>query len=225
MRSKLTTLFAVIGAATVLVLAANTVALATTGNAILAGKINTASKMTSITRTTPGTGLQVKTKSTANSPLAVNGKGKVVNLNADKVDGLDGGTRALLWTSTGTFGSQKTFALKGLPVGKHLISYEAYMVATENAAIGNCYLSTQIGGAGSSNYRYAAESSAPYAFGATSTSGSGYIVQNGKDITSLVCRVTVGTWSAGSAEPVRITAIPLAGVTPKSVARVANRAR
>ncbi|MFL6107223.1 MAG: hypothetical protein ACJ72L_09685 [Marmoricola sp.] len=89
MRSKLLSVLTVIGALTVLVLAGNTVALATTGKAILAGKINTASKMTSLTRTTSGTGLQVKTKSTANAPLAVNGTGKVVNFNADKLDGLD----------------------------------------------------------------------------------------------------------------------------------------
>src|SRR5881409_1949916 len=101
MRSKFLTLLTVVGALTVLVLAGNTVALATTGKAILAGKINTSTKMTSITRTTPGTGLQVKTKSSANSPFAVNGKGKVTNLNADRLDGLDSsvlGTRAYVFT-------------------------------------------------------------------------------------------------------------------------------
>lgn len=89
MRSKLMSLLTVIGAVTVLVLAANSVALATTGKAILAGKINTSSKMTTLTRTTAGTALKVTTKSTANAPFAVNGTGKVANLNADKIDGKD----------------------------------------------------------------------------------------------------------------------------------------
>jgi hypothetical protein len=105
MRSKLTTLLTVIGAVTVLVLAANTVALATTGKALLAGKATTSSKLTSIVRTTPGTGFQVKTKSAANAPFAVNGKGKVGNLNADLVDGLDSsllGARTVTYSDNGT---------------------------------------------------------------------------------------------------------------------------
>lgn len=89
MRSRFMTLLTVIGALTVLVLAGNTVALATTGKAILAGKINTSTQPTTLTRTTLGTALVVKTKSTANAPLAVNGKGRVTNLNADKLDSLD----------------------------------------------------------------------------------------------------------------------------------------
>lgn len=105
MRSRLISTFAVIGAAAVLVLAANTIALATTGKALLAGKVNTSSKLTSIVRTTPGTGVQVTTKSSVNAPFAVNGKGKVVNLNADQVDGLDSsvlGARTVTYTDNGT---------------------------------------------------------------------------------------------------------------------------
>src|SRR4051794_40614179 len=101
MRSKLLSLLTVIGAATVLVLAANTVALATTGKALIAGGTNSASKVTTISRTTSGSALQLKTSSSTAAPLTVNGKGKVANLNADTVDGLEGGTRALSWKYTG----------------------------------------------------------------------------------------------------------------------------
>ena len=89
MKRRLTTALTVIGAVTVLVLAANTVAIATTGHGFLLGKSNTANAATTLSRTTRGTALVVKTKSSANSPFAVNGKGRVANLNADKLDGLD----------------------------------------------------------------------------------------------------------------------------------------
>lgn len=83
----LKTTLTVIGAVTVLVLAGNTVALATTGHALLLGKSNTANTITSISRTTAGTALAVKTKTSLSPPLKVNGVGKVTNLNADRVDG------------------------------------------------------------------------------------------------------------------------------------------
>jgi hypothetical protein len=87
MRTRLVTLLTVIGAVTVLVLAGNTVALAATGHGFLLGKSNTATKETALSRTTAGTALKVTTKSSTSAPLAVNGKGKVTNLNADAVDG------------------------------------------------------------------------------------------------------------------------------------------
>ena len=143
MRSKLTTLLTVIGAVTVLVLAANTVARATTGKAILAGKINKATKMTSITRTTPGTGLQVKTKSAANAPLAVNGKGKVVNLNADTVDGLDS---AALQQRSYAFVAEKVTAKNRVeytlpvPNGSYLVTYSNYFAELTGAGGIQCFL-------------------------------------------------------------------------------------
>lgn len=89
MRSKLLSALTVLGAVTVLVLAANTVALAANGKGFLLGKTNSASKVTTLTRTVSGPALQVKTKSNLNAPFAVNGTGKVANLNADKIDGKD----------------------------------------------------------------------------------------------------------------------------------------
>jgi hypothetical protein len=85
----LKTTLAAIGAASVLVLAANTVAIAANGHGFLLGQSNSASKITTLTRTTSGPALQVKTKSSSNAPFTVNGKGKVTNLNADRLDGID----------------------------------------------------------------------------------------------------------------------------------------
>ncbi|MCZ4500681.1 MAG: hypothetical protein JWQ74_3236 [Marmoricola sp.] len=89
MRAKLSTLLVVIGAVTVLALAGNTVALATTGKALIAGKTNASSKITTIQRTTTGSALQLTTSKTTSPPLVVNGTGTVKHLSADTVDGLD----------------------------------------------------------------------------------------------------------------------------------------
>ncbi len=86
---KVKTLFTVIGAVTVLVLAGNTVSVATTGHSFILGHKNKASKITKLIRTTSGPTLKLKTTSSSAAPLAVNGSGKVTNLNADKLDGLD----------------------------------------------------------------------------------------------------------------------------------------
>jgi hypothetical protein len=86
---RLKVLFTIIGAVMVLVLAGNTVAFATTGHSFILGKKNTANKITTLKRTTAGSALKLKTTSSSAAPLSVNGSGKVTNLNADKLDGLD----------------------------------------------------------------------------------------------------------------------------------------
>ncbi len=85
----LKTFLTVIGAVTVLVLAANTVAYAATGGKFVLGHKNKASKVSVLKRTTGGPALKLVTKSSSDAPLVTNGKGKVTNLNADKLDGLD----------------------------------------------------------------------------------------------------------------------------------------
>ena len=224
MRSKLTTLLTVIGAVTVLVLAANTVAMATTGKAILAGKINTASKMTSITRTTPGTGLQVKTKSTANAPLAVNGKGKVVNLNADSLDGLDS-ARMLnqpyvinkrLTTPTNSF-----VVDANVPVGTYLVNYSAYFQASPPAALGtvSCY----IVGNNNSVVRFVGEEELQTTANLGGVSGSGVIT---KSVATGTIRLTCSTGVTaiqgfGENQPVQIVLTKVDAAKPLA-ARLSN---
>jgi hypothetical protein len=86
---KFKTFLTVIGAVTVLVLAANTAAFAATGGKFILGKTNKASKVSTLKRTTAGSPLNLVTKSGANAPFTTNGGGKVANLNADKIDGKD----------------------------------------------------------------------------------------------------------------------------------------
>ncbi len=138
MRSKAISLFAVIGAATVLILAANTIAIAAGGHGFLLGQSNSTSKMTTLKRTTSGTALKVTTKSSANAPFAVNGKGKVTNLNADLLDGLDSST---LRSHTYVFNHDVAVASTSanlpvtVPNGTYLFSYWAVLSGTS----GNTY--------------------------------------------------------------------------------------
>jgi len=134
MRSRLMSLLTVIGAVTVLALAANTVALATTGKALIAGTTNTSSKITTLSRTTSGVPLKIASKSTANAPLAVNGKGKVVNLNADRVDGLTSSslqTRVRSYTLPDFYGAQFSLALPDLAPGVYFANYTLRAIGSD----------------------------------------------------------------------------------------------
>ncbi len=79
----------VLGAATLLGLLGNSVSIAATGHGFTLGGNNTSPKQTTISRTTDGPVLRLRTKSTAAAPFSVNGRGRVANLNADTVDGVD----------------------------------------------------------------------------------------------------------------------------------------
>jgi len=147
MRKNLTTLLTVIGAVTVLVLAANTVALATTGKALIAGKTNTSTTITTLQRTATGSALQLKTLKTTSSPLVVNGTGKVTHLNADKVDGLDSAqlrSKTYLFeahpSTTATTGF--TMATSSLPAGYYqaLVSGAIFGPAGTSSSHLICYL-------------------------------------------------------------------------------------
>ena len=87
--NRLKTFLTVIGAVTILVLAANSVAYAATGGKFVLGKVNKARTVSTLKRTTNGPALNLVTKPTGTAPFSVNSNGKVTNLNADSLDGLD----------------------------------------------------------------------------------------------------------------------------------------
>ena len=64
----LKTILAVLGAATILVLAANTVVLAATGQSLVLGKSNSANTATSLQRTTGGAALKLVTETSSSPP-------------------------------------------------------------------------------------------------------------------------------------------------------------
>lgn len=87
----------------VLVLAADHVAVAATGQSLVLGKVNKAGQVTTIARTTAGPALDLVTKP-GQPPLKVKRAVKVKKLNADRLDGLSAeqlGRRPLV-TSYGT---------------------------------------------------------------------------------------------------------------------------
>ncbi len=78
-----------VGAVAVLGIIGNSVSLAATGQGFILGKSNKANKVTSLQRTTNGPVLNLRTKRATDAPFTLNGRGKVANLNADQIDGLD----------------------------------------------------------------------------------------------------------------------------------------
>jgi hypothetical protein len=85
LKSVLTTIFV----ALMLVVGIDYVSFAATGGHAILGKINKAGKTTTFQRTKAGPPVTLTAKTSSTAPLATNGRGKVANLNADILDGLD----------------------------------------------------------------------------------------------------------------------------------------
>jgi hypothetical protein len=223
MRSKLTTLLTVIGAVTVLVLAANTVAMATTGKAILAGKINKSSKLTSLTRTTPGTGLQVKTRSTANAPFAVNGKGKVTNLSADTVDGFDSArllNQPYVINKRITVPATSFSVTANVPTGTYLVNYSAYFSASPSVPLGtvSCFIQADTTLAGT----FVGEQELSTALSSAGVSGSGVATKTTGGAITLKCSTGVPAIQGfGDSQPVQVV-LTKVDVAKPLAARVSN---
>lgn len=86
---RLKTLVSALAVALVLTASLDYAASAATGHAFILGQLNRANRATVLSRTTSGPALGLTTSSSAAAPLTVNGRGKVANLNADRIDGLD----------------------------------------------------------------------------------------------------------------------------------------
>jgi len=208
----LKSVLAVIGAAVILVLAANTVTLAATGQAFLLGKNNSANTNTSLTRTTSGSVLKLQSKSSANAPLTVNGRGRVTNLNADKVDGYDSSvltSNAYVYTRTIPVGTPtNAFQLNlPLPSGRYVLSYSTYMISSPSAALGDvdCYVRTL---PTSGTTTYTAESRFTTTNTLSGATGSGYVSKASTNTISLKCSATNPFWVADT-EPIQIVATPV----------------
>jgi hypothetical protein len=150
------TILTVIGAVTVLVLAANTAAFAATGGKFVLGHKNKASKVSTLKRTTNGPALNLVTKSSSSAPFTANGLGKVTNLNADRVDGYDS---SQMLNSTMTFTKSlnllapaTSFGLTSstIPAGTYLVTGSAWVYGPSAAAGIEC----QIDGTGTSTARW-----------------------------------------------------------------------
>jgi hypothetical protein len=139
MRSLITRVLAVVGVVALLAVSVDYVSYATTGKSLLLGKANSANKTTSIANTGTGPALTLTTKSSASAPFATNAKGKVANLNADRVDGLTA-TQVIAAAqqpvtefrdSATTHASDATYVIGKLPRGTYLVSFSGIVRLTQ----------------------------------------------------------------------------------------------
>ncbi|MGO4258744.1 hypothetical protein [Marmoricola sp. RAF53] len=191
----------VIGAVVVLVLAGNTIAIAANGKGFLIGKINSGTKITTLKRTTAGTALKIQTKSAANSPLQVNGSGKVANLNADKLDGLDSTalqTRSYEFTRAVSVATTAFTMTIPVPAGTYLVSYSAFLAGATGTTVG-CYVYR------SAPTRYVAESRFSSGTQTPGLTGSGLVSVGAGQTLQLLCSAGAA-FTTFAAEPIQVVA-------------------
>jgi len=87
MRRSTTTVIATVAAAGLLVVGLDYATFAATGDSLVLGRANQADEVTKVVRTDRGPALRLATRSDSDAPLSTNGTGRVVHLNADRVDG------------------------------------------------------------------------------------------------------------------------------------------
>lgn len=138
---RLKTVLTVVVAATVLVTCTDYAAFAATGKSFVLGKVNKANRQTTLVRTTTGPALQLTTRSSANPPLVVNGRGRVANLNADTVDGVDASalrSAGYVFTREVTSPTSYLDLTVPLPAGNYLVAFSADLNGADNGAV-ECY--------------------------------------------------------------------------------------
>ena len=201
------TLLTVIGAVTVLVLAGNTVALAATGHAFVLGKTNKANKVTTLKRTTSGPALSLHTTSSGAAPMTVNGKGKVANLNADTVDGLDSSAlrhHSYVFTRNVNTPTSGFVAPVSVPVGTYAFTFNAYL----SGGSGNTYCELEHVHGTTTNFAAIATS--------TNTSpgitGAGVVTTAAGDTLTLICGGSSTSFTTQSGTPVQLVFTPTAVV-------------
>jgi hypothetical protein len=129
-----------------LVITADYATMAATGGSFILGHANSANRTTALTNT--GTGPVLKLSTThpgTRPPLGVNSKIKVVNLNADQVDGKSAsqlGVRTLLFEHfiSGSSVSTMQFNLENVPAGTYLATMNGWIHGPLNEVL-NCWLS------------------------------------------------------------------------------------
>jgi hypothetical protein len=226
---KFKTLLTVIGAVTVLVLAGNTVAMAATGGKFILGHTNKANAVSTLKRTTSGAPLKLTTNSSSNAPLSTNGKGKVTNLNADKLDGYDSSslkTKTYVFTKHLTTPATSLTMTAAVPAGTYLVSYSAFFNSSPSTALGSvdCFIHTNSGGITTTGY-FAESYFTTTGIDAAAT-GSGVAVMPSApgSYLRLECSADVPFVEWGSTEPYQLTLTKIDSA-PTSALRVGGNAR
>jgi hypothetical protein len=213
----LKTLGTTVAAALVLVTGVDYAASAATGHPLLLGKLNKANAATSVQRTTAGPALKLTTTSASAAPLVVNGRGKVANLNADRVDGLEASalrTRSYVWHSVFSDRSWVSFTLP-LPVGSYLVSY-----SSQFAGLGISSIECLLAEANPSAPDRVTARTAFYNGDTTfypAVSASGFVTKRAGSEVVLNCATNGHTFSTSSGSPFEIVATPTSVVSSGSI--------
>lgn len=215
----LKTALTVLGALTILLLAGNTVAYAATGKSLLLGKMNYADRATGTTRTTSGAVLNLRAKSSASPPLSTNARGKVTNLNADKLDGLDASTlrtRSQVYTATI---DNAGGALINIPMGSgsYLVDYSLFIEPEADAPISvGCHIGTSNPGGVNDVWVAADATDLNTVHNEHAVSGSGLITKTANNSVHLKCSSMDGAFRTGQF-PVQIVVTPTARLSMKTL--------
>lgn len=201
------TIASAIVVALVVITCVDYVASAATGGKFILGQLNKANKQTTLKRTTGGSPLGLTTKSSSNAPLATNGRGRVANLNADLVDGLDSSalrTSSYSWTKSVAAPVANVTVDIPLGPGTYVIGYDAYMVnGGLDGSVAGCYVWRQRG----TDYVYYAETRYASLTGNSVGASASSIVSiaSGDDL-RLYCYAPTN-WDTDPAQPIHIYAI------------------
>jgi hypothetical protein len=204
----------------VLVMGVDYAASAATGHPFILGKVNKADKVTVVKRTTAGPALKVTTTSSGAAPFAINGRGKVANLNADRVDGLDASalrTRSYVWHSSFTDRTEVTFLLP-IPAGSYLVSYSSYF-----AGLGISSLECAVGESNPSSPERFTARSAMNNGGTTfvpALTGAGLATKRAGGTVSVTCATNGHLFSTAATSPFEIVATPTTTVSASTLAPV-----
>lgn len=214
----LKTALTVIGAVAVLVLAANTVALAATGNALILGKTNSAHQQTVVKRTTIGPPVRLVAKNPGAAPFTTNARGRIVNLNADKVDGLDSTalrTRSYMFTATYT-DAQTVSVVLPVPAGNYLVSYSAPADNLNLNGGNECFIRQ---GTQSTATLITGRSSFQHQVGdmIAAHSGSGAVTKTASNQISVYCGSENDGFSASAPSPMQIVVTPTTVISRKTL--------
>jgi hypothetical protein len=213
---RLKTIASAMAVALVLVASLDYVASAATGGKFILGQLNKANKTTTLKRTTGGPALQLATTSSTASPLVVNGRGRVANLNADLLDGLDSSqlrnrSYVFRWTFNGR--TQVDLDLP-LPVGSYLITYSNNFFGV-SATYTECFIGEVT--AGIHRYTGISTGTETTSVGEPARTGAGLVTKVAGGAISLHCETQEGSFSALSHKPLEVVAIPTTVISTSTV--------
>lgn len=191
--------------ALLLVVALDASAFAASGKSLLLGRLSKAKQVTTLSRVTPGPALGLRTTNSVTAPMTVNGRGRVNNLNADLLDGLDAAalqTRAHVSTYGIPTARNNVLLPVLLPAGHYVVSYSAYLLGTTGKDAG-CYLRRT--GAGLAT-AFVAESRLTSATQPAGLTGTGFVTVPSGAALALICTSTNGTFTTTAAQPIQVVA-------------------